>query len=114
VALSAKGKAVRSPACERRGTGNARLPHRLSPRRRGKSDPASGLALYPHPALLPARRRHAGPRRVRVGAVAELSNGVPGIVDALAAMDPEFMLRRETGQGQPREEAVAREAMLRR
>jgi hypothetical protein len=51
---------------------------------------------------------------VRVGAVAELSNGVPGIVDALAAMDPEFMLRRETGQGQPREEAVAREAMLRR
>ncbi len=33
-----------------------------------------------------------------------------GIVDALAALDPEFMLRRETGQGQPREEAVAREA----
>ena len=37
-----------------------------------------------------------------------------GIVDALAAMDPEFMLRRETGQGQATEEAVAREAMLRR
>jgi hypothetical protein len=37
-----------------------------------------------------------------------------GIVDALAALDPEFMLRRETGQGQPREEAVARGAMLRR
>ena len=26
-----------------------------------------------------------------------------GIVDALAALDPEFMLRRKTGQGQPRE-----------
>jgi hypothetical protein len=62
-------------ACMReKGSSQRSSPAPAHPLRRGKSDPASGLALYPHSALLSARRRHAGPRRVRVGAVAALSN----------------------------------------
>ena len=82
--------------------------HRASAARRNTAWNATRLKVQQKPDEW-RRQGFIGPT---MASHAELA--YTGIVDALAALDPEFMLRRGTGQGQPREEAVAREAMLRR
>jgi hypothetical protein len=75
--------------------------HRASAARRNTASDATRLKVQQKAD----ERRRQGFIGPTMASHAELA--YTGIVDALAALDPEFMLRRETGQRQPREEAVA-------